>query len=120
MSVHKMGSGDSQTIDSGAFTADVMLTAKFGTAPTVSGRVNNFQGDAVGSGWSVNLESLTLGTDATVTAVIATASGRDGVWSGAAYGNDATARPAGIYGGFTAHFTDGHAAGAFATRIDDE
>ena len=25
-------------------------------------------------------------------------------------------RPTGIFGGFNAHFTDGHAAGAYATR----
>ena len=55
MSVRTMGSGDSKTTDSGAFTADVMLTANFGAAPTVRGTINNFMGDAVGSGWSVNL-----------------------------------------------------------------
>ena len=117
MSVRTMGSGDSKTTDSGAFTADVMLTANFGATPTVRGTIDNFMGDAVGSGWSVNLESATLGT--TSNDGIATGTGRDGVWSATAYGTDSAARPAGIIGGFTAHFTDGDAAGAFAARIDE-
>ena len=114
MSVRTMGSGDSKTTDSGAFTADVTLTANFGAAPTVRGTIDNFDGDAVGSGWSVNLESATLGT--TSNDGVATGSGRDGVWSATAYGNDSAKRPEGVIGGFTAHFTDGDAAGAFATR----
>ncbi len=117
MSARTMGSGDSMTTDSGAFTADVMLTANFGTTPTVRGTINNFMGDAVGSGWSVNLESVALGT--TEASGVATGSGRDGEWDATAYGNDADARPAGIHGGFVAHFADGDAAGAFATRIDE-
>ena len=118
MSVHKMGSGDSETVDSGRFTADVKLTAKFGATDTdakVSGTINNFMGNAVGD-WSVNLESTTLA--ATSNSDIATGSGRDGMWSAQAYGDDNTKRPAGIFGGFTAHFSDGHAAGAYATRMD--
>ena len=116
MSVRKMGSGDSATTDSGRFTADVMLTAKFGATPTVRGTIDGFMGNAVGSGWSVNLESATLGT--TSADGVATGTGRDGVWSATAYGTDAAARPVGILGGFTAHFTDGDAAGAFTTRMD--
>ena len=116
MSVRKMGSGTSATTDAGRFTADVMLTANFGASPTVSGTVDNFMGDAVGSGWRVNLESATLGTASNDG--VATGTGRDGVWSATAYGNDSSVRPVGVIGGFTAHFTDGHAAGAFATRMD--
>ena len=116
MSVRKMGTGTSATTDSGRFTADVELTASFGAAPTVLGTIDNFVGDAAGAGWSVNLESVTLAT--TSTDGVATGSGRDGVWSATAYGTDAAKRPAGILGGFTAHFADGSAAGAFATRMD--
>ena len=119
VSVRTMGSGDAKTTDSGSFTADVKLTANFGATPTVHGTINNFMGDAVGSGWSVNLGSATLQTGSEATG-IATASGRDGVWSAQAYGGGTDARPAGVFGGFTAHFTDGDAAGAFATRLDDE
>ena len=119
MSVRRMGSGASATIDSGRFTADVMLTARFGATAaeqTVSGTIDNFQGEAVGSGWSVALERTTLATSEQ--SGVATGSGRDGEWDATAYGNDATKRPAGIHGGFVAHFTDGDAAGAFATRQD--
>ena len=117
MSVRKMGSGDSATTDSGRFTADVNLTANFGTAATVRGTVDNFEGNAVGSGWRVDLQSATLQAGSESTGVAA-ATGANGVWSAQAYGA-ADKRPAGIFGGFTAHFTDGDAAGAFATRIDD-
>ena len=117
MSVHKTPkAGGGNHIDSGMFTADVMLTAKFGATPTVSGTVNNFQGDAVGSGWSVRLDAVTLA--AAENEGLAVASGENGAWAATAYGAVATARPAGIFGGFSAHFLDGHAAGAYATRKD--
>ena len=41
--------------------------------------------------------------------------GQAGAWTARAYG-ETDQRPAGILGGFNAHFTDGHAAGAYATR----
>lgn len=115
MSVRKTGSGDSQTVDSGRFTANVSLSAKFGATPTVSGTINNFVGDAVGSGWSVALGSATLAAGS-FNSSTATASGRDGTWRAQAYGGDTSKRPAGIFGNFTAHFTDGDATGAYATR----
>ena len=108
------GSGDSMTTDSGQFTADVTLNASFGTAPTVRGTINNFVGDAIDSGWSVTLESATLGTSLARGRAVAT--GADGAWSAQAYGNDADERPAGIFGGFSAHFTDGDAAGGPTPR----
>ena len=117
MSVRRMGSGNSATTDSGRFTADVMLTANFGASPTVRGTIDNFMGSAVGLGWSVNLESTTLGT--AEQSGVATGSGRDGEWDATAYGSDNTARPTGIHGGFVAHFSDGDAAGAYATRLDE-
>ena len=43
------------------------------------------------------------------------ATGRDGEWTAQAYGAESE-RPTGIFGGFNAHFSDGHAAGAYATR----
>ncbi|MXY66887.1 MAG: hypothetical protein F4206_09255 [Gammaproteobacteria bacterium] len=117
MSVHKTPkAGGGNHIDSGMFTADVSLTAKFGGTPTVSGTVNNFQGDAVGSGWSVRLDAVALA--ASEAEGLAVASGENGAWAATAYGADATARPDGIFGGFSAHFLDGHAAGAYATRKD--
>ena len=124
MSVRKTPkAGGGNHIDSGMFTAAVTLTAKFSdtaAAQTVSGLINNFQGDAVGSGWSVRLDAPAAGGFG---GGLAVASGEDGLWSATAYGDrpvttPATdlARPAGIFGGFSAHFLDGHAAGAYATR----
>ncbi len=117
MSSRTQGSGDSKTTDSGRFTASVKLNAAFGAAPTVTGTINNFQGDAVNSGWSVSLGEATLaqGTQNQGTAVTG---GRDGMWSAQAYGTSGTERPRGIYGGFAVHFSDGDAAGAYATRAD--
>ena len=121
MSVHKTPkAGGGNHIDSGMFTADVMLTARFSdtaTDQTVSGTIDNFQGDAVGSGWTVRLDPITQST--TGTSGTAVASGENGSWSATVYGNDASKRPAGIHGGFSAHFLDGHAAGAYATRADE-
>ncbi len=120
MSSRTMGSGDSMTTDSGMFKADVTLMATFGTTPLVEGTINNFQGDAVGSGWSVKLHSVALAVGGTATTTgVATAGGHSGSWSNQAYGA-ADARPAGIHGGFVAHFANGDAAGAYATRMDEE
>ena len=119
MSVRRMGSGDSATTDSGRFTADVELRATFGAAAAdarIRGTIDNFVGNAVNSGWSVNLESAVLGTSEQ--SGVATGTGRDGEWDATAYGDDAAKRPAGIHGAFVAHFSDGDAAGAFATRLD--
>ena len=44
-----------------------------------------------------------------------TASGQNGVWTAQGYGPNG-GRPEGFFGGFNAHFSDGHAAGAYATR----
>ena len=117
MSVYKTpkASGTGHHIDSGRFTADVSLNASFGPSPTIRGSIKNFQGDAVGD-WTVTLESATLASSSNTGNAVAT--GRDGSWSATAYGGVATARPVGIIGGFSAHFSDGHAAGAYATRKD--
>ena len=117
MSAYKTpkASGMGDHIDTGRFTADVSLNATFGGTPVVRGTIDNFQGDAVGN-WTVTLESATLDTSEESGTAVST--GRDGSWSATAYGNDADKRPAGIFGGFSAHFSDGHAAGAYATRKD--
>ena len=102
------------------FTANVNLTAKFGGAPTVSGTIDNFQTESAGanvdSRWEVELASFTLGTGITDGGV-ADGGGDDGTWTARAYGA-ANARPEGIFGGFQAHFSDGHATGAYATTED--
>ena len=117
MSLHKTTDVDGEitSIYSGAFTADVTLKAEFSAdAPMLGGTVDNFQGNAVDSTWSVILERTAVVTGA-VAAGLTTATGRNGAWSATSYGTD-TARPVGIFGGFNAHFSDGHAAGAYATR----
>ena len=114
MSVYKTVNADStiNTIDSAAFTATVNLKATFGVGSTLGGTVTDFVGDAVGD-WTVELQSKAFtGTFDDGTTV---ASGRNGVWSATSYG-EANERPTGIFGGFNAHFSDGHAAGVYATR----
>ncbi len=116
MSVLKTGTGDDQTTDSGRFTAAVELNATFdATTPTVRGTINNFEGDATNPTWSVTLETATLSGASPETGVAVT-NGRDGTWNAQAYGNDVAKRPTGIFGGFSVHFEDGDAAGAYATR----
>ena len=123
-SVHRRTDANGRVTDiqSGNFMADVMLTAKFSATPMLGGTIDNFraaQGSspgAVDSSWTVTLtETASDGGTVTVTAGVADASGQDGTWEATSYG-EADMRPAGIYGGFNAHFTDGHAAGAWATR----
>ena len=116
-SVHKTldSQGAVTDIQSGRFTADVMLTATFAAAgSTLGGMIDNFQGDAVDPSWEVTLNAATTG-DGSVATGVTEATGQDGDWTSDAYG-DAADRPVGIFGSFNAHFTDGHAAGAYATR----
>ena len=116
MSVHMTfdDQGARTGISSGAFTADVSLTARFGAAPTVSGTISGFEGDAVDAGWSVELGEAVL-SGSIEEAGDTRGTGQAGEWTARAYG-ETDQRPAGILGGFNAHFTDGHAAGAYATR----
>ena len=116
MSVEKTTNSDGEIteINSAAFIATVNLKATFGEDPTLGGTVTDFRGDATDANWSVELQ-VTAFDDATVTAGRTVATGRDGVWTATAYGPDG-GRPTGVFGGFNAHFTDGHAAGAYTTR----
>ena len=112
--------------NSGQFTADVNLMAKFATAPTLRGHISNFRGGAVGN-WTVVLNETTLGTGSFTNGTTA-GSGTPGAWTAEAYGptpvdhdGDTTTpaqnqRPTGFHGRFTANFGDGSAAGAYATR----
>ena len=134
-SVHKTldSDGDITDIQSGRFMADVMLTATFaGTSSTLGGMIDGFTSPdnpgAVDPDWEVTLNTITT-ENGTVTAGVTEATGQNGIWTSAAFGagtatdagptadTPSTARrPTGIYGGFNAHFTDGHVAGAYATR----
>ena len=123
MSLHKaidaQGNAVKGSLSSGAFMAKVRLTAKFdATSPMLGGMIYGFTsvngGNNVDPSWSVKLTDTAF-TGAAVSAGVADATGQDGTWSAQGYGASG-GRPTGIYGGFNAHFTDGHAAGAYATR----
>ena len=129
-SVHKTldSNGAITDIQSGRFTASVTLTAEFGDSPMLGGMMSGFTSPdnpgAVDSSWTVELMktdspggAVAASTDGT-TGGIAKATGQNGTWSATSYGPASGARPTGIYGGFNAHFTDGHVAGAYATRKD--
>ncbi|MDE0175939.1 MAG: hypothetical protein OYH76_09105 [Defluviicoccus sp.] len=116
--------------NSGQFTADVNLTAKFAVVPTLRGHISGFRGDAVGN-WTVVLNETNLDTTAAnFNAGTTAGGGAPGVWTAQGYGptpvdhdGDATTdpqnqRPSGFHGRFSANFGDGSAAGAYATRAD--
>ena len=117
---------------SAQFTADVTLNAKFSATPKLGGTVDNFKGNAVDENWSVKLaEIATLfhepsGTGGTVTNGLATGSAgagahdKPGEWLANPFSQDGVGRPAGFLGVFNAHFSNGHAAGGFSTRMQTE
>ena len=109
--------GEITEINSAAFVATVNLKATFGGSPTLGGTVTDFRGPATDPNWSVELQVKSFdGSFDDSDAGVTVASGRNGEWTAQAYGPAATMRPTGIFGGFNAHFTDGHAAGAYAAR----
>lgn len=122
ISLHKEVDSDGgivpNTLTSAQFTALVELTATFATAPTLGGKIYDFKGDATDPDWNVKLLPTAF-EQASVADGVGTsvATGQDGEWSAQGYGNSGE-RPEGIFGGFNAHFLDGHAAGAYATRKD--
>ena len=125
LSVYKEFNADATLVDgfpqSGEFTADVNLTATFGTTATLGGKITNFEGDAVDSAWEVTLGNASFdGTLVEADNAVALGIGetQGGIWTGTAYGSSNTERPEGIFGHFNAHFTNGSAAGAYATQKD--
>ena len=94
MSLHKEvdGNGDPVpgSLESGAFTADVTLTARFHLdSPTLGGHINGFEGDAVDPDWRVTLVEGAF-TDATLTGggtTRTTGHEVDGEWSANSYGD---------------------------------
>ena len=120
MSVHKTfdANGKQTSIASGAFEATATLTAEFGATPMLGGTIDGFSGPGTDPDWTVTLVKTEF-ANATVAADDGDANTPDnvgsGVWTATGYGADG-ARPTGIHGGFNAHWNDGHAAGAYATR----
>lgn len=112
--------GTSKVTSSGAFTADVELTATFrASSPTLSGMIDNFQGDATDAGWEVKLGAIADISSGTgrgaiedqFTGTDATNSG----WSATAYGSG-TGRPKGFYGDFDSRFANGEVSGVYAAE----
>ena len=115
------GEGDDEKEASGAFTAAVELTAKFGPdeTPDLDGSISGFDGDGgahVNTNWYVSLDS---GAAATPTRSAIEDAGKrgmedatEGSWSAFAYGEGGK-NPAGFVGAFNAKFSDGNAAGVY-------
>ena len=142
MSVHKEldTNGKQLSISSGAFTAKVSLTARFGSEPTLKGTIDQFRSESgmnTDPGWSVALQERRLDTtSAAFTSIdgstlgVAKGSGQGGDWTTQGFGPEQTPedstttpatpavnhRPTGFFGSFNAHFTDGHAAGVYSAR----
>ena len=126
------------TLHTGQFVADVDLTANFGgdtiaalNAHKISGTISNFN-DAADSMNRIEHWSVMLGTadtdDATANTGDTTgmhgdvASGdRKGMWTHQFYNSptEATMPPLDVTGTFDAHWTDGHAIGAYGAVKDD-
>jgi len=101
--------GPFKAVRSGHFTADVKLEATFGNEPKLEGMIGNFQGDAVNTGWKVEIKEGNLAT-----------SGMgelndevdDGRFTYETYG-EAKQRPTGIVGTFGKNFSDGAVDGVY-------
>ena len=110
---------------------------------SISGTINNFrdaQGQAISAGWNVTLDMARFSTYSggshseyvTTFTGNTMAGGPTGKWGGTFYGpgsteseassgvlaTDKDAYPIGVAGGFDAHFTNGHAIGAFGAELD--
>ena len=107
---------------SGQFTADVTLTATFGASPMLGGTISGFDGKAANPEWNVMLKDTTIVAAGSSTGV-AYGGTAEGAWTAQGYGPAQTEgddpvmhRPEGFFGAFDANFSDGAAAGAYATR----
>ena len=115
---------------SGHFTANVDLVATFGESPMLGGAISEFDGNAANPEWNVllantgitELGAADMGGGLTYGGVLPAA----GNWTAQGYGPAQTPsdagnpvvdhRPEGFFGQFNANFSDGAAAGAYATR----
>jgi hypothetical protein len=107
---------------SGHFDADVNLKVTFGGTPSIAGSISNFRGNAVNTKWEVELHGELSAQGVFSNGETDTVGGDDGTWSATLYGPvpvgdpPVNQRPTGIFGTFNANFSDGQAAGAYATR----
>ena len=138
--VKKEGAGDSLVVSDGKFTADAMLTARFGggsiaanKAFEVEGTISGFMDGSADLGFAaLTLEAGDIDTTAGETTLGAITGGEtqgggtSGNWQGQFYGNagagttDTAADdfPQNVSGEFNGHFVNGHVAGAFGAEKD--
>ena len=119
-----------RVMGSGRFDADVEITARFGTAPTFDGTIDNFRPpegetatDAIDPSWKLEWKQHTFPPSGSTTANgnFRTHGTTDtGSWEATAYGADVSARPDGFHGGFHNDFLNGNVAGVFATDSGPE
>jgi hypothetical protein len=120
----------SETDDSGAFTADAMLEAKFSEfQPTVTGTIDNFTGaDGKSRAWSVELKKLDIDANdgtfthkdkSTVWSMGDSAAAASGFWKGALYGGAEKRQPTVAAGAFKSDYGNiGTMIGAFGAEKD--
>ena len=134
------GTGDPIPVSGGQFTAHAMLTAYFGADTEVpsadhnriSGTISDFynsDGEMIDDEWEVELMRAVINGGVFNVSVTSTGEGSDpGAWGGRFYGppNDGAetdpqaVMPDSVAGTFNAHFSNGHAAGAFGATIVEE
>ena len=137
--VKKDGAGDSLVVTDGTFTADAMLTAKFGGNAIavndqfmVSGTISGFMDGSMDLGFAdLSLNDAAI-ADTSADGTVGSFSGEtdgggtSGNWSGMFFGNVGSGTtaiatddfPADVSGEFNGHFTNGHVAGAFGAEYD--
>jgi hypothetical protein len=116
--------GSAQRIVAGQFTAGVSLMAYFSGDDVAANDENSVKGTISGfeaaeadlSGWEVELEKKAFADASGNTK----GGGSDGSWTTSMFGpaddNGTDLQPSGIGGEFDAHFSNGHAAGAFGAE----
>ena len=146
--VKKDGASDSLVVTDGTFTADAMLTARFGGSTIAENDQYEVQGtisDFMDGGTDLGFADLTLRGPANnpsgasfdaagaITGGETDGGGTSGNWSGQFYGNTGAGTtvafpngndaesddyPSDVAGEFNGHFVNGHVAGAFGAEYD--
>lgn len=133
--IYKTTDGKVDTATSGHFTADVNLTANFGTPTsiaaddhnTITGTISNFvlSGGEDASGWGVNVEAGITGTNVLENGTAKGGGAGDGSFTGTFHGPDSMEDdqgtevqlpPEALVGEFNADFSNGAVAGAYGAR----
>ncbi len=136
--VKKDGTGDSLAVTDGNFTADAMLTARFG-GPSIAvddnyeveGVISDFMDGSADLGFAdLMLGASHIANNGAISVGETNGGGTSGDWSGRFFGNagadtttgtdpDADDFPLNVSGQFNGHFVNGHVAGAFGAEYDE-